>query len=359
MAFTYTLGGALFAAAGQQVQVVFQRTWIVVLFAALFILLAVSMFGAFTLQMPAALQSRLAALSSRQSAGTYGGVAVMGALSALIVTACVAPPLIATLTVIGQGGDVGRGAAALFAMSLGMGAPLLIVGASAGKLLPRAGPWMDTVKRFFGVMLLAVAAWMLARIVPDPAVLVLWAIPVLLTAWLLWNVTTRPGVGMGVTRAGGIAVGIYGVALVAGAAMGATDPLSPLPRLALTRAELPFKPIKSIGDLEREIATAKAQRRPVLLDFYADWCVSCKEMEKYTFTDPTVRATLARAALLRADVTANDAVDRALLRHFGIFGPPTIAFYGTDGAERRNYRVVGYMKAAEFAALSQEALSER
>ena len=187
MAITYTIAGALFAAAGQQVQAVFQQPWIVVLFALLFVVLALSMFGLFTLQVPAALQTRLAAVSNRQRAGSFIGVAVMGALSALIITTCVAPPLVATLAVIGQSGDMVRGAAALFAMSLGMGLPLLVVGASAGKLLPRAGAWMDTVKQLFGVMMLAVAAWMLARIVPERYTLLLWAVPALVGAAVLWR----------------------------------------------------------------------------------------------------------------------------------------------------------------------------
>jgi thioredoxin:protein disulfide reductase len=357
MAFTYTLGGALFAAAGQQVQAVFQQTWIVILFAGLFVLLALSMFGLFTVQMPAVVQTRLSQLSNRQSAGTYGGVAVMGALSALIVTACVAPPLIATLTVIGQGGDVVRGAAALFSMSLGMGAPLLVVGASAGKLLPKAGPWMDTVKNAFGVMMLVVAAWMLARVAPERVALLLWAVPAFVGAWVLWNAARRTGMAMALTRIAGVTAGLYGAVLLVGAALGATDPLSPLPQLATKHEVLPFRAIKSVEDLEREVAAAKAQGRPVLLDFYADWCVSCKEMEKYTFTDRAVQSELAAAVLLRADVTAHDEHDRALLAHFGIFGPPTIAFYGPDGVERRAFRVVGYMKAAEFAHLAGQALS--
>lgn len=357
MACTYTLAGALFAAAGQQVQAVFQQPWIVALFAGVFVLLALSMLGVFTLQMPAAIQTRLAEISNRQSTGSFGGVAVMGALSALIVTTCVAPPLVATLVVIGQSGDVLRGAAALFAMSLGMGTPLLIVGASAGKLLPKAGPWMDTVKKLFGVMMLAVAAWMLARIVPAPVPLLLWAVPAAAAAWLLWRgVKPRSVPGRWTARlAAGAAAG-YAAVLLVGAALGGTDPLAPLPALAGEHRELPFRTIKSVADLEREVGAARASGQPVMVDFYADWCVSCKEMEKYTFTDATVHAALEGAVLLRADVTLMDADDQALVKHFGIYGPPTIAFYGADGEERRNFRVVGYMKAPEFAALARQAL---
>src|SRR5690606_7841275 len=185
MAFTYTLAGIAAAAAGAQIQAVFQQPWIVTVFALLFILLALSMFGLFTIQMPAVIQTRLADASNRQRAGTFGGVAVMGALSALIVTTCVAPALVATLAVIGQSGDVLRGAGALFALSLGMGAPLLVVGTSAGKLLPKAGPWMNTVKAAFGVMMLALAIYMMERVLPGSLVLALWALLVFLTGVFL------------------------------------------------------------------------------------------------------------------------------------------------------------------------------
>jgi thioredoxin:protein disulfide reductase len=356
MAITYTVAGALFAAAGQQVQAVFQQPWIVVLFALLFVVLALSMFGLFTVQVPAAIQTRLAALSNRQRAGSFVGVAVMGALSALIITTCVAPPLIATLTVIGQSGDIVRGASALFAMSLGMGTPLLVVGASAGKLLPRAGAWMDTVKQLFGVMMLAVAAWMLARIVAERWTLVLWAVPAFVGAVVLWRMRPAQVSTRMLARVAGVLAGLYGVALLVGAASGGSDPLEPLPALASTHETLPFQKIKSLADLNAQVAQAQARGAPVLLDFYADWCVSCKEMERYTFSDPAVERTLRKAVLLRADVTKNDAQDQELLKHFGIFGPPTIAFYSTDGHEQRAYRVVGYMKAPEFEALAERAL---
>lgn len=355
MAFTYTLAGIAAAAAGQQVQALFQQTWIVLLFALLFVILALSMFGAFTFQMPAAIQTRLSNASNQQRAGTFGGVAIMGALSALIVTTCVAPALVGTLAFISQSGDMVRGGAALFAMSLGMGAPLLAVGASAGKLLPRAGAWMDTIKQLVGVMMLAVAVWMVARLVPGRVALLLWAIPALTLAWLLFKSARKSGWGQWLSRGVGAIAAAYGLALVGGAALGGTDPLAPIPQLAEQHEELPFKTIKTVADLETEVKAASAQGRAVMLDFYADWCVSCKEMEKYTFTDDAVRTALADVTLLRADVTANDAEDQALLKHFGIFGPPTIAFYAPDGTERRNFRVVGYMKAAEFASISARA----
>ena len=356
MAFTYTIAGALCAAAGKQVQTVFQQPWILALFAALFVALALSMFGLFTIQMPAAIQTRVADVSNKQAAGTFGGVALMGVLSALIVTTCVGPALVGALIVIGQTGQIARGAAALFAMSIGMGTPLLIVGASAGKLLPKAGAWMDTVKKLFGVMMLAVAAWMLARIIPERLSLVLWAIPPLVCAWLLITEIRKRSPATWVVRFAGVAAGVYGLALITGSALGGTDPLAPFASRTAHQQELPFRTIKSVADLQREIIQAKSEGRTVLVDFSAKWCVSCKEMEKYTFTDTAVKTALDRTVLLRADVTDNDADDQALLKHMGIIGPPTIAFYGVNGEERANYRVVGFMKADAFASHAKEAL---
>ena len=356
MALTYTIAGALCAAAGKQVQTLFQQPWILGLFAAVFVALALSMFGLFTIQMPSAIQSRLADVSNRQTAGTFGGVALMGILSALIVTTCVGPALVGALVVIGQTGQIARGAAALFAMSLGMGTPLLIVGASAGKLLPKAGAWMDAVKKLFGVMMLAVADWMLARIIPERFGLLLWAIPAFICAWILWTeIKPRTSIGW-MVRFAGVAAGLYGASLIAGYALGNTDPLAPLASRSAQSQELAFEPIKSVADLQKAITRANAQGRTVLVDFSAKWCVSCKEMEKYTFTDTAVKTALDHTVLLRADVTDNDADDQALLKHMGIIGPPTIAFYGLNGSERANYRVVGFMKAPEFASHAREAL---
>ncbi len=354
MAATYTAAGMAFAAAGQQAQSLFQQPWIISLFAVLFVTMAASMFGFFTVQMPSFVQTRLAELSNRQRAGSYAGVAVMGALSALIVTTCVGPALVAALSVIGQSGQMLRGGLALFAMAMGMGTPLLVVGASAGQLLPRAGAWMETVKQLFGALLLAVAAWMLARIVPERIALLLWALPALAAAVVLLRATLRSNLPRLLVRTLAAAALLWAVLLVVGGVRGATDPLAPW-ALAPTHIELPFVTIKSVADLEREVAAAQAAGKPLLLDFYADWCVSCKEMERYTFPDAQVRQVLANTVLLRADVTANDEADQALLAKFGIFGPPTIAFYGSDGIERSTLRVVGYMKAAEFAAVAARA----
>lgn len=376
MAVTYTVTGALFAAAGKQVQAVFQQPWIILLFAALFVAMALSMFGLYTVQMPGFIQTRVAQLSNRQRGGSFPGVAMMGMLSALIVTTCVGPVLVAALIVIGQTGDIARGAAALFAMSLGMGAPLLIVGSSAGRWMPRAGAWMDSVKRLFGALMLALAAWMLGRIVPARWTLLLFAVPALAAAIVLWGFVPvgqarrahrsgdsharaqrhRASASHWVARGAAVSIALYALLLLIGAGRGAEDPLQPLSRPS-AGSEPAFITIASVADLSREVQAAAAAHQAVMLDFYADWCTSCKEMQRYTFTDPGVRDALKSVRLLRADVTANSPDDQALLHQFQIYGPPTIAIYDAHGHEHQEYRVVGYMKAPEFAALLHQALT--
>jgi thiol:disulfide interchange protein DsbD len=364
MALTYTVAGAAFAAAGRQAQAFFQQPWIIAVFAGLFVLLALGMFGVFNLQVPAAFQERVTGLSNRQKQGTLVGTAVMGALSSLIVTACVAPPLVAALAVIGQSGNVFRGGAALFALSLGMGAPLLLVGASAGRLLPKAGAWMDAVKSAFGVMMLGVAIWMLGRILPGPVTLALWAALAFVSGYCLLTMGDKDArrAAVAVRRGFGVLALVYGVLMLVGALAGRSDPLQPLAGVVghagggAAEQRLALKRIKSVADFERELAAAQAAGRPLMLDFYADWCVSCREMEDQTFTDPDVQAVLAKAVLLQADVTANDDEDQALLEHFGILGPPTIVFFAAEGAERKDFRVVGFQPASEFRGHAARAL---
>ena len=353
MAVTYTIAGVAFAAAGSQAQAVFQQTWILVLFAALFIALALAMFGAYELQMPSGLQTRFAIASNSIRGGKFVSTAIMGALSSLVVTACVAPPLVAAFAVIGQAGDIARGALALGALSIGMGTPLLVVGASAGKLLPKAGPWMETVKAVFGVVFLGVAAWMLDRVVTPRLMMLVWAAVVFSAVWVLLAVGLKGGRRSALRWVGAALLGLQGLALIASSAAGGVDPLRPLAGTgwlgASARPEgLPFRTIKSIADLEREVAAAHAAGRHTMLDFYADWCVSCREMDSQTFRDPAVRAALASYVLLKADVTANDATDQALLHRFGIFGPPTTAFFGVDGHERLDSRLVGFVAHGAF-----------
>jgi thiol:disulfide interchange protein DsbD len=270
----------------------------------------------------------------------------------------VAPAIIAALSVITQSRQVLRGAAALYATGVGMGVPLLIVGASAGQLLPKVGPWMDTVKQLFGVLFLGVAIYIAQPLLPDALSMALWSALAVISGFWVFSLKARDGSPIASpVRAVGLLVLVYGIVLLIGAASGGHDPLQPLGNLGVSSGaagkaaseSVAFRRIKSVADLEREVAAASAAGKPVMLDFYADWCASCKEMEKYTFPDPQVQALLAGAVLLQADVTKNDDEDRALLNRFEIFGPPTIAFFGRDGVERKNFRLVGFAPAPRFA----------
>ena len=286
----------------------------------------------------------------------------MGALSALVVTTCVAPPLVGALTFIAQTGDIMRGALALFAMSIGMGLPLLAIGASGGRLMPKAGPWMDKVKGAFGFMMLGLAVWMLGRILPDLVTMLLWAVLIFMAGVFLGAFQPLDAAASSPRRllkGAGLLAALYGAAILLGALAGGRDPLQPLQAFggqpaSREAAGLPFKRIKTVADLDQAVATAAG--RPLMLDFYADWCTSCIEMERYTFSSPAVRAALSGATLLQADVTANDEADKALLARFGIFGPPTIVFFGPDGRERSGYRVVGFKNADDFAGHVRRAI---
>ncbi|MFO1424696.1 MAG: protein-disulfide reductase DsbD, partial [Candidatus Competibacteraceae bacterium] len=355
MAVTYTGAGVLAALLGRNIQAWFQHPWVIGAFSGLFVLLALSMFGLYEVRLPANLQYWLVDWSNRQRGGHHIGVAVMGLLSALIVSPCVAPPLIGALTFIAVTGDVALGATALFALGLGMGAPLLAIGASAGHWLPHAGHWMERIKTVFGVLLLAVALGLLERILPATASMVLWATLLIVTATYmgaLQPVAHGAPAWRTLIKGLGLVLLIYGILLLVGVAAGGRDPWQPLRGVGLvanaasTSQPLVFRRVKTVAEVEG--AVREAAGRPAMLDFYADWCVSCREMERYTFTDPGVRATLASAVLLQADVTANDDADQALLRRFSLIGPPAILFFGPDGEERRERRVIGFLDAGAF-----------
>ena len=363
MALTYTVAGVVVALLGANVQAWFQNPWIVSVFALIFVLLALAMFGVYQLQMPSALQSRLVSLSNTQRGGAFAGVGVMGVLSALIVGPCITAPLVAALLVIGQSGDPLRGGLSLFALGLGMGVPLLIVGTSAGKWLPKAGAWMTAVKYFLGVLLIAVAIWFLSRILPGAVTLALWAaLAIACGVYLLLQKTGAPG-WRRAWQSVGVVVGIYGVVMLVGAASGAQDPLQPLARFTQHASGvsdiegLQFTRIKTVADLDQAVAAASARHQTVMLDFYADWCVSCKEMRQDAFRNQNVIAALGNTRLLEADVTANDAADQVLLKHFGIYGPPSIMFFNDRGQELRDQRVVGYMDAQDFALRVRQAFA--
>ncbi|OGT87444.1 MAG: thiol:disulfide interchange protein [Gammaproteobacteria bacterium RIFOXYA12_FULL_61_12] len=366
MAATYTLAGVLAGLFGENLQIAFQNPWILSAFALIFVLLALSMFGFYDMQLPKALQGQIGRVSHQQKGGTYTGVAVMGFLSALIVGPCVAPPLAGALIYIGQTGDALLGGLALFAMGMGMGAPLIVLGAGAGKLLPKAGHWMEAVKAVFGVLMLAVAILLLERILPPVFAMLLWGLLLICSGVYMGALSLLPEAVSGwrkLWKGLGLAALIYGALMLVGVAAGGKDSLQPLRGLssgtangATQSAEARFKRIKTIDDLNRELALASRQGKPVMLDFYATWCTYCVQFEKYVFTDPKVQASLTGLVLLQADVTANDEQDKALLGHFQIPAPPAILFFGADGQERKNFRVMGYLKAEEFNNHAQKAV---
>ena len=362
MATINTAAGVGAALTGESLAVLLQTPWILASFAGVFVALSLAMFGFYELQMPGFIQNRLTSVSNNQKSGSISGAAIMGLLSAVIVGPCVAAPMFGVLLFISQTGDPYFGGLALFSLSLGMGAPLIAIGTSAGKLLPRAGAWMDIVKSFFGVTLLAIAIWMLERVIPAAAGMTLWALLLIISA-IYMGATNPLEHGMSgwnkLWKGVGIFLLAYGLLILVGVAAGGKDVLQPLKNVAFASsgqssqqsAHLQFKQIKGLDGLEKALAEAKAQGKPVMLDFYADWCVSCKEMETLTFANADVQKKLAGFVLLQADVTPNDEQDQALYKHFKIIGPPAIVFYDTNSNERRNLRVVGYMPAAEFTAV--------
>jgi thiol:disulfide interchange protein DsbD len=351
MAVTYTAIGVGAALSGSFLSAALQNAWVLGAFAAVFVVLALSMFGFYELQLPASWNARLADASNRLSGGHWGAVALMGVLSAAIVSPCVVAPLAGALLYIGQTRDTLLGGAALFSMALGMGAPLVLVGVSGGMLLPKAGLWMEAVKQFFGVLLLAVAIWIIAPVIPVAIQMLLWAALLIGSSVFLRALESLPQEAPGWTRlwkALGILALLVGVAQGVGALSGARDPLRPLAGVFAESSEaqpLRFETVKTLADVDAHLKTAG---KPALLDFYAHWCVSCKEMERFTFSDPQVQARLAGMTLLRADVTANTADDKALLKRYRLFGPPGIIFFDAIGREIEGVRVIGYQSPEKF-----------
>ncbi len=361
MALTYAALGTLVGLFGASLnlQAALQSAPVLVFFAAVFAVLSLSMFGFYELQLPPSWQNALNALGSRAGGGKHVSVLVMGALSALVVSPCVSAPLAGALIYISGTGDATLGGSALLALGLGMGTPLLLIGASGGHLLPRAGAWMNAVKAVFGVLLLAVAVWLLERVVPPALTLALWAALAIGSGVYLGALDFSPRQGWGqLWKAGGSLSFIYGVLLLIGAASGADNPLQPLSRMTLAAAPSPqgghtqeesWLPVRSLDDLNRHLAQAAADGKPAVLDLYADWCISCKVMERSVFPRPEVADRLQKFRLLRADVTANNAQDKKLLEAFGLFGPPSLVFFSHDGSEMSDVRVQGEIGAAALA----------
>lgn len=345
MAIVYTLLGVAAGLAGEGLAAALQNPWVLGTFALLIVAMSLSMFGFYQLQLPSALQTSLSNVSNRQQSGKLAGVFAMGAISALIVGPCVAAPLAGALVYISQTRDVFLGGAALFSMAVGMSIPLLLVGVSAGSLLPRVGAWMESVKRLFGVLMLAMAIWLVSPVIPPVAQMLLWAALLLGYGFYLLR-HTRHWAAM----AFGAAFALMGGMQLVGVASGGRDAFAPLAHLSGTPQHhgLVFTRIKTVDQLDAALAANAG--KTVMLDFYADWCVSCKEMEKFTFVDPKVQAKLANTALLQVDVTANDAADKAMLKRFGLFGPPGIILFDAQGKEIADSRVIGYQNAEKFSA---------
>ncbi|MCX8049735.1 MAG: protein-disulfide reductase DsbD [Methylohalobius sp.] len=350
-ALTYTVFGVLAGLFGANLQAAFQSTWAIVGVSALFVALALSMFGLYELQLPLSWQNRLHRLQPKRG-GHFLNAAAMGMLSTLVVSPCVAAPLAGALIYIGQTGDAILGGAALFALGLGMGLPLVAVGTSAGKLLPKAGLWLNTVKAVFGVLLIGVAIWLLSRILPPSATLFLWALWLIVPAVYLGAASSlspeaphRQKLG----KALGIAMLTYGILLLVGAALGSRSVFQPLEPLTAQKAPSTTafsRPVSSTSALDS--ALQQASGKWVMLDFYADWCVSCQEMESQTLTDPKVKEALAKLSVLRADVTANTEAHQILMRRFNLIGPPAILFFDPQGQECQAARLIGYVPPEEF-----------
>ncbi len=361
MSVTYTAIGIGAALSGSLLSAALQNPWVLSAFAAVFVLLSLSMFGFYELQLPSGFHAKITETSKRFKGGHFGAVAVMGVLSAAIVSPCVAAPLAGALLYISQTRDVMLGGIALFAMSLGMGVPLILVGVFEGAFLPKSGHWMRSVKHFFGALLLAVAIWIVSPVLPAAAQMLAWAALLVGSAMVLRAIDPLPpeaGTAARLWKGVGFLALLAGAALAIGALSGSRDLLRPLAGLVAGgergAQEVRFTRVRNLAELETQLAAAG---KPVMLDFYADWCVSCKEMEAFTFSDARVKAKLEGMLLLQADVTANSPEDKALLKRFSLFGPPGIIFFDRQGKEIQGLRVIGYEPADRFLATLNRAAS--
>jgi len=363
MSLSYTLAGIAAGLSGQLLSNALQSPWMLGTTALIFVFLAFSMFGFYELRLPSALENRIVNVANGIKGGQFIGVFGMGALSALIVSPCVAAPLAGALIYIGQTHDVVLGGVALFSLSIGMGIPLLLIGASAGHVLPKAGPWMTAVRNFFGLLMLAVAIYLISPTIPASFQMLLWAALLIIPAIYLRAIDQLPPNATPATRLWkgvGLILLVLGITMVIGAASGAKSPLHPLSGLANSQtnpasSSLAFKRIHSIAELDASIQSAHG--KTVMLDFYADWCVACKELEQFTFSDTNVKNALKDTVLLQADVTNNSAEDIALLNRFKLFGPPGIVFFNKNGQEIAPLKVMGYQPPEEFIKTLQQLTS--
>src|SRR5690554_6028795 len=366
MAATYAVLGVMAALAGASLQAIMQTPWVLGAFALVFVVLSLAMFGVYELQLPARLRDGLNNASSRQSGGSLGGAAILGVLSALLVGPCMTAPLAGALLYIADTGNVVLGGSALFALGLGMGAPLVLAGSVGAHLLPKPGAWMTSVKVVFGFVMLGTAIWFIERVVPANVVLGLWGAWLLAIGMTLHQLAVQGAEPMTpksmISRFLGLLIGLWGVLLVIGAAGGADDFMRPLAfasgPVVMTSGSAAaieqegfmqrFEEVNDLNDLNQKVDKATAKGQWTLVDFYADWCISCKVIEDEVFGDLEVQQALTGFQLLRPDVTANNSADRELMQRFNIIGPPTILLIGPDGQERRAARVVGELSASKF-----------
>ncbi len=355
MALTYAVLGMLAASAGGHLQAALQSPAVIITFSAFFVVLAFSLFGYYELRLPSAFEQKITALSNKQQGGSYLGVIIMGFLATLIVSPCVSAPLVAALGFIAQTGNTLLGGAALFSLGLGMGLPLLLIGTTSGKLLPKAGQWMETVKHLFGILLLATALWLFSRLLSAFTTMMLWGILLIISAICMGALETKHEEGiLRFAKALAFFALFWGCLIVVGGLLGGKDPLLPInPTMlpansVLAKSELHFKRIKTRAELDATLEKAARDHQPVMLDFYADWCAACKVMEEETFSDPRVKQALAGYLLVRADVTANDKQDKSLQDSLGVIAPPTVLFFDKSGDEVDDARVVGETGPAKF-----------
>ncbi len=351
MAFVYALAGVLAAWGGASIQAAWQQPIVLLSFAVLFILLALSMFGVYELRLPSRLQEKISNWSDRQRTGTIIGAVIMGALSALVVSPCIAPPLVGALLYIAETGNALYGAIALFALGIGMGAPLILLGSAFGNILPRSGAWMEHIKWIFGYMLLGLAVWLVERVLPAPTALALWGIwGIAVSVWLISFVHQQGSIWHVLRRTVALLIALWSILLLTSAASGGNSITMPLSHwftssTAMQKPAHSFEPIKDVRQLQHILATTD---QPVLLDFYADWCIACKTMEKYVFPNPQVRQVMNKYRLLQADVTANDTLDKELQQAYQVIGPPTILVFDRHGREERHLRLVGEISAEQM-----------